>query len=103
MLLIEGIFAAQILVEADAQGVVAHNDALVERPHLCIALRNLDAGHLLLQASEGLGKFFVDIVHIAILASHVHQHTLERRVLEELQHAGIDIRIVHLADAQHSR
>lgn len=101
MLLIEGIFAAQVLVEADAQGVVSHDDALVEGPHLCVALRYLDAGQFLFQSSEGLGKFLVDIVHIAILASHVHQHTLECRVFEELQQAGIDFSIVHLADAQH--
>ncbi len=99
--LVQGTVAAQVLVETDADGVVAHNHALVERADLRIDLGRLEAGDMLTQELEGRCERLVDILHIGILLLRLGNERLERGVLIETQKLGVDLLIVDLTDAQH--
>lgn len=101
MVPIERIVAAQVLVEADAQDIVANDDALVERTYLRVNLRNLDRGQQLLQMLESRRECLVQIVEFGVLMLHVEQHALQRGVLEEMQELGIDVGVVDVSQRQH--
>ena len=66
-LLIQRIVGTQILVETDANRVVTHNHALVQRTNLCVNLRNLYAWQILAQILKSRCQVGVDVIHIGIL------------------------------------
>ena len=98
---VEGIVGTEILVQADAQRVVSHDDALVERAYLGIDQRQLQRRNFVFQAFKGIGKVIVDVVHVGILVLHVAKQALQSTVLKEIEELGIDARVIHLADTQH--
>ena len=101
VLQVERIVFAKILVEGDSEAVVAYDDAVVEGSYLCIDDGRLDVGQLLDEPSEGDVQLVVDVVHVGILCLGIADEHLQRRVLEEGEHATVDLRVVNRAELQH--
>ena len=54
-----------------------------------------------MQAREGKVQLLVDVAHVGILVFGIGDDGLQQTVLIEVQEAGVDLRIVHLAQLQH--
>ena len=101
MALVERVVGAQILVEADAKRVAAHDDALVEGTYLGVDFGNIDGGQQLAQTAKGYAERRVEVVSVGILALDLGQHGLQRGVLEVMEELGFDFGVVDLAEMQH--
>ena len=99
--LVGGIVGSEILVEADADGLVADDDALVESPYLRIDERHLGVGQQLLQIVESLAQLLIDVVHVGILRLHIHDDGLQQGILIEVEECRIDFGVVDLPELEH--
>ena len=100
-ILVKGIIAAQVLIQADTDRAVAHNHTLIERTNLGIHLGYLDARDMLAQILEHLGKIGIDIIHVGILLLGLGNERLQGRILIESQELSVNLLIIHLTDTQH--
>lgn len=98
---IERIVGTKILVERDANKAIAHHDALSQCANLRIDNGKRHRRNELLQAREREVEQFLNIAHVGILNLGIGKDGLQRAVLIEVQEAGVDLCIVHLAQLQH--
>lgn len=97
---IQRIVSTQVLVKADAQSTVAHDDTLRQGTYLCINHGLRQVGQHLMEFLEGCREFSVDIFHVSKLFLDLANEQLKRRVLIEVEKLGINRRVVHHTDVQ---
>lgn len=84
----------KILVEGDANGVVAYDNTLVEGTNLHVNGRRLHFREHLPHLGKYQGELLADVAHVGILQLSLRDNNLKRRVLIELKELCVYFRVV---------